>query len=124
MPQQMDDAYELEPRHNSRMGMRKGCIPDSFPGPHLSRLPSVLLCKNNSNFSPQEKLPVHMVLCISSILRVKVLDEPKSSRVPENRKPGLVFCYPEKNDTPEKCNNACRQGYTNQSNQGIFFQRI
>ena len=58
-------------------------LPDSFPCPHLRRLLSVLLCKNNSNFPSKKHLPIHMVFSISSILRIKVLDKPKSSRIPE-----------------------------------------
>jgi hypothetical protein len=61
-----------------------------FPGPHVSRLLPVFLCKNNSNFPSKQHLPIHMVLCIRSILRIKVLDEPKPSRFPETESK-LVF---------------------------------
>jgi hypothetical protein len=54
-----------------------------FPGPHVRRLLPVFLCKNNINFPSKQHLPIHMVLCIRSILRIKVLDEPKSFRFPK-----------------------------------------
>lgn len=57
-------------------------IPDSFPSPHLRWFLSVLLSKYNSNFPAKKNLPIHVVFCISSILRIIILDEPKSSRLP------------------------------------------
>jgi hypothetical protein len=74
------------------MGIAKGkqLLPYFFPGPHVRRLLPVFLYKNNSNFPSKQHLPIHMVLCIRSILRIKVLDEPKSSRFPETES-RLVF---------------------------------
>jgi len=56
--------------------------PDSVPSSHLLRLLPILLCKYNSYLPAKNQLPIHVVLCISSIFWIIILDKTKSSRLP------------------------------------------
>jgi len=46
------------------------------------RLLPILLCKYNSYLPAKNQLPIHVVLCISSIFWIIILDKTKSSGLP------------------------------------------
>lgn len=54
---------------------------------------TVLLRKNNSYFPAKDNLPIHIVFCISSIFRIKVLDKAKSSRLPSIVIPWNIYIF-------------------------------